>query len=297
MKKRILLVDDEPHNLEILRIFLRSLNYDIYEAECGEQALLMVDQVHPDVILLDVMMPDLSGFIVAKRWRERSDFHIPIIFLSAKVQKEDMMLGLQLGATDYLTKPFDLDLLEKKVSIVLEHRAKLQELQKENAHLSALAYIDSLTGLYNRTYLTRVEQLAATGQGRSFAKAMMVDVDHFKDINDNFGHLVGDLVLKETSRVILSHIDIHQDLAFRYGGDEFLVLLGKGDDALQLAQAILQDITGLAIQTNCDQPVRATVSIGLSTEAPQPDLAAVIAGADNALYSAKHHGRNRVFGC
>lgn len=115
MANRILMVDDEPHNLDILRIFLKSLKYEVFEATCGTEALIMVEQVSPDVILLDIMMPDISGYDICKQLKEKENCQIPIIFLSANAQKEAIERGLHLGAFDYLTKPFDLDLIEKKL--------------------------------------------------------------------------------------------------------------------------------------------------------------------------------------
>lgn len=122
MVGKILVVDDEPHNLEILRIFLRSLNFEIHEAECGMEALKRIEVESFDLILLDVMMPDISGFEISIILREKEGFDIPIIFLSAKAQKEDILRGLQVGAVDYLTKPFDLDLLEMKVANAIKNK-------------------------------------------------------------------------------------------------------------------------------------------------------------------------------
>ncbi|MFK7693228.1 response regulator transcription factor [Paenibacillus sp. HJGM_3] len=119
MKIKVLLVDDEPHNLDILRIVLTALSYELYEAVCGQDALRMVDEYAPDLILLDVMLPDISGFEVCKQLKERSGFTTPIIFLSANVQAEAIEKGLSIGGVDYLKKPFDFDLLEKKISLAL----------------------------------------------------------------------------------------------------------------------------------------------------------------------------------
>jgi two-component system cell cycle response regulator len=124
VKVKILLVDDEPHNLDILRIFLRSLNYDLYEAETGQQALSMFDEIAPDLILLDVMLPDLSGFDVCEQLHKRSGFTTPIIFLSANVQKDAIQKGLSIGGVDYLKKPFDFDLIEQKMALAIADSKK-----------------------------------------------------------------------------------------------------------------------------------------------------------------------------
>ncbi|QGQ96536.1 diguanylate cyclase [Paenibacillus psychroresistens] len=294
MTKRIMIVDDEPHNLAILRIFLNSLGYEVFEAECGKDALVNVMDILPDLILLDVMMPDLSGFNVAEIWRDQPGFNIPIVFLSAKVQKDDILQGLQLGAVDYLTKPFDLDLIEKKISIVIANRTEILNLKSENAELSLKVNIDPVTSLYNRNYLQSVIEQVKEG-GMQFAIAMMIDIDYFKEINDEHGHLMGDQVLKEVAKIILSSIRAGHDAAFRYGGDEFLVLLVEERNYLSIAESIRGQVDALNLITPFKRSIQVSVSLGLSKSYKYKTTERVIACADTALYDAKNRGRNRIY--
>lgn len=292
VSKRILIVDDEPDNIHILRIYLASLQYEIFVAETGTEALSIVKEVQPNLILLDVMLPDISGFEICKYWTSLAEFDIPIIFLSANAQKKDILKGLQLGAFDYLTKPFDLDLIELKVSIALNQQTKLANLQQNNKQLAELAYIDALTGLYNRAYLD-VMIGKMSGGSSNFKSAMMIDTDHFKAINDKFGHIDGDQVLKGIANIIFSHISLNQDMAFRYGGDEYLVFLHDDQTSEQVAHAIIQAVNDNPIDFP-GRPLNVSVSIGVARSSGGQSLPQLISQADNALLSAKSNGRNRV---
>ncbi|MBP1990391.1 diguanylate cyclase [Paenibacillus eucommiae] len=294
MNERLVVVDDEPHNMDILRIFLKSLHYTVYEAVCGSEALEMIDQVAPDLILLDVMMPDISGFEVCRQLNERPDFDIPIIFLSAKVQKEDVLRGLHVGAHDYLTKPFDLDLLEKKVALALQYRKKLVSLRKDNIRLESMAFKDGLTGLFNRFYLSNVMRKHEEGLIR-FQTVMMLDIDRFKEINDVYGHLYGDTVLESVARIISAATDPRTDIVIRYGGDEFLVLFSEsGERSGTVAESIRTAISALSFEPEVKSMFSITVSIGLFQVTKEQPLEILLSRADYALFKAKHSGRNQI---
>ncbi|WP_091183244.1 GGDEF domain-containing response regulator [Paenibacillus catalpae] len=293
LREKILIVDDEPHNVQILRIFLNSLNYSIHTAECGSEALAMYDEVRPDLILLDVMMPDMSGFDVCKQWMSREGFDTPVIFLSANVQKKDILQGLQLGAFDYLTKPYDLDLLEMKVNFALGQKQKLERLISATEKLSERANTDALTGLYNRMYLNEV-LLESSVSLSDFGAMLMIDMDNFKSINDTYGHLVGDQVLKEIAAIIQKAITPESDLAFRFGGDEFLVLLHEGDVAVETAQEIIRTVNELAIGSLVEQGAKASVSIGVTKSSNHDSFEQIIGFADRALLRSKQSGKNQI---
>lgn len=293
MREKILIVDDEPHNVQILRIFLKSLNYSIHTAECGAEALAMYDEIRPDLILLDVMMPDMSGFDVCRQWMSREGFDTPIIFLSANVQKKDILQGLQLGAYDYLTKPYDLDLLEMKVHFALGQKQKLEQLMSDKEKLSERANTDALTGLYNRMYLNEV-LLQSSVKLTDFGAMLMIDMDNFKTINDTFGHLVGDQVLKAIASVIRKSISPEGDLAFRFGGDEFLVLLQQEEAALETAQEIIRTVNELAIGSLVEQGAKASVSIGVTKSFKHYTYEQMIGFADQALMQSKQSGKNQI---
>ncbi|MCY9668500.1 diguanylate cyclase [Paenibacillus alginolyticus] len=293
MKCRILIVDDEPHNLNILRIFLNSLHYEIITVEDGKEAFSMVKETAPDLILLDVMMPEVTGFEICKQLTAESDFDIPIIFLSANAQKEDILQGLRLGAIDYLTKPFDLDVLERKVEIALHQKAKVKNLKKDNKQLAKLVYVDALTGLYNRAYLDITIRMIKEGT-KKFQAAMMVDMDYFKDINDNYGHLVGDQVLREVATIISSKISCEHDLAFRYGGDEYLVLLQNEVNCVEIADSIIKAVDGLKVSLAPHKSQEFSVSIGLTNNFDPTSFDQIIMQADSALLGAKNNGRHQI---
>lgn len=183
----------------------------------------MFDEIHPDLVLLDVMMPDMSGFDVYKQWMSREGFDTQSSSCLLMFRKKDILQGLRLGAFDYLTKPYDLDLLEMKVNFAIEQKQKLDRLITAKAQLSERANTDALTGLYNRMYLNEV-LLESSARINDFGAMLMIDMDNFKSINDTFGHLVGDQVLRAIASIIQKAITPESDLAFRFGGDEFLVL-------------------------------------------------------------------------
>ncbi len=293
MREKILIVDDEPHNVQILRIFLNSLNYSIHTAECGSEALRLYDEIRPDLILLDVMMPDMSGFDVCKQWMSREEFDTPVIFLSANVQKKDILQGLQLGAFDYLTKPYDLDLLEMKVSYALGQKQKLERLMSDKEKLSERANTDALTGLYNRMYLNEV-LLESSVSLADYGAMLMIDMDNFKYINDTFGHLVGDQVLQAIASIIQKAISPENDLAFRFGGDEFLVLLQQEQGAMETAQEIIRAVNELAIGSLVEQSAKASVSIGITKSSDHYSFEQIIGFADRALLRSKQSGKNQI---
>jgi two-component system cell cycle response regulator len=293
LREKILIVDDEPHNVQILRIFLNSLNYSIHTAENGTEALEIYDEIRPDLVLLDVMMPDMSGFDVYKQWMSREGFDTPIIFLSANVQKKDILQGLQLGAFDYLTKPYDLDLLEMKVNFAIEQKQKLDRLMTAKAKLSERANTDALTGLYNRMYLNEV-LLESSVRIHDFQAMLMIDMDNFKSINDTFGHLVGDQVLRAIASIIQKAITPESDLAFRFGGDEFLVLLQQEEGAEEMAQEIIRTVNELAIGSLVEQGANASVSIGITKKVNKHSFEHMIGFADQALLQSKQGGKNQI---
>ncbi len=288
---RILIVDDEEYNRKILRILLESLNFIVCEATCGMDVLHLIEESSFDLILLDVMMPDVSGIEICRNLTKTNSIHTPIIFLSAKVEKKDILRGLQVGAYDYLTKPFDIDVLEEKVNTAIAFSSKLKELQKNNYYLQIMASTDELTGFYNRSYLKEVIEGINRGTN-SFRSVMMVDIDSFKEINDNNGHLFGDSVLKRVSQIILDNIDLDKDVAFRYGGDEFLVLVSdEAENCKYTARSICDAVSSILLKSSPEQ-VSITVSIGVSAINEIKVFEDIILKVDKALYAAKRSGRN-----
>jgi diguanylate cyclase (GGDEF)-like protein len=291
-QRKVLVVDDSQANLILLKAHLKSMGLIAILTENATDGIRMATEQKPDIILLDVMMPEIDGFETCRRLKANVQTSaIPIIFVSAKDQSEDKISGLKLGAVDYVTKPFNRGELQARIGIVL-HMIELQE------RLLLLANTDELTGLSNRRHFFEIlerEILQAKIRGSSVA-VMMFDIDHFKNVNDSYGHLNGDKVLQQIGKILNENI-YPLDLAARYGGEEFVVLMPgmpvevAGQRAEKLRKVVDNyhwEIAGKPISITCS--VGVTVFDGTDTTDPYE----LIRRADDALYAAKHHGRNLV---
>jgi diguanylate cyclase (GGDEF)-like protein len=289
MPQNVLAIDDSLEIHALLRARLKDEPITLHFAESGEAGLAMVANIKPDVILLDVHMPEMDGYQVCRMIKANpATVNVPIIFLTGADKTEEKIRGLELGATDYVTKPFDPAELRARVRAALR-TAYLMDL------LSRKAMIDGLTGLWNRTYLdSRLEAEVAHARrtGRSVS-CIMLDVDHFKSINDRYGHPFGDEVLRMIS-VALGASCRSEDVVCRYGGEEFAVLLPNTNAvaASELAERLRRAIEGEAMKFK-GQVVKVTSSFGVS-ELSDDTATRVIESADKALYDAKQSGRNRV---
>ncbi|HEX7089803.1 MAG TPA: diguanylate cyclase [Longimicrobiales bacterium] len=296
---RILVVDDSPDNLEIISTRLRFCGYEVETASRGEQALARVQAHPPDLILLDVMLPGIDGYEVARRIKSDPSLpFIPIILVTVRDTTRDKVAGLDAGADDYLTKPINFPELEARVRSMLRIRRLQTELQEKNKELAQLSISDGLTGLYNHRHSQEVlheefERAKRTGEPVAVA---MFDLDHFKEVNDTHGHQVGDRVLQEMAE-ILRRTAREIDKLGRYGGEEFIAILPDTDldDAAVFAERVRQDVARHLFPAD-DTVFRMTVSAGVAVFPDRgiitpPDL---IRRADQALYAAKEAGRNRV---
>jgi len=291
-QRKILVVDDSQANLILLKAHLGSMGLTAILAEKAADGIKTAIEQKPDIVLLDVMMPEIDGFEVCRRLKaDVRTSSIPVIFVSAKDASEDKISGLKLGAIDYVTKPFNKGELQARIDIVLQ----MIELQER---LLLLVNTDELTGLASRRHFFEVlerEILQAKIRGGSIA-VMMFDIDHFKNFNDTFGHLTGDKVLQQLGKILNENI-YPLDIAARYGGEEFIVLMPgmpveiatqRADKLRQIIDKYHWEIAG--------RPISVTCSVGITvfdgTDAADPyDL---IRRADDALYAAKHRGRNCV---
>src|SRR5688572_4840411 len=231
---RVLVVDDHEDNIELLRARLESRGYQVEDARDGQQALERVAASPPDLILLDVMMPRMDGFEVARRIKsDRTLPFIPIIMQTALDSTEHKVEGLDAGADDYITKPINFAELEARVKSMLRIKAlqdaleeRERELSEVNGRLLKMAQTDSLTGLDNRRYLEeRLEEMF--GHSRRLKEPLAVvlcDLDRFKSVNDTYGHQAGDAVLKQLARILKQEAR-EIDRVGRYGGEEFMLLL------------------------------------------------------------------------
>ena len=297
---KILIVDDQKQNLTTMRLILAETHAELYTVSSGKEAIELVADNDFALILLDVQMPGMDGFETAEAMRSGNYVAgIPIIFITANSQdQQDIFQGYDSGAVDYLFKPVDLKILLSKVSFFLELDRKSKELIKENIDLAKLTIHDDLTGLYNRRYLNErlQEEFSRCKRYNTDCSCMMIDLDHFKNVNDTYGHGFGDVVIKTFAKR-LSERTRSTDFVFRFGGEEFLILLPQTDisGAEQLAREICRYNEEETFTSPAHEAI-VTVSIGLSSfQEHQPKVQNdMISMADQALYAAKNNGRNRV---
>jgi diguanylate cyclase (GGDEF)-like protein len=302
----ILAVDDVPHNLQVLGNILGTENYKIAAACNGKQALEILDKITPDLILLDVMMPELDGFETCRKLQEDPQTRdIPIIFLTARSDVVDIIMGFELGAVDYITKPFYGPELLARVKLHLELKWAREELQRKNRHLNDLkiqlgqaALTDPLTMLPNRRAamekLTREHSRFLRYQ-REFT-LVLGDVDNFKMFNDKYGHQCGDFVLVSLARLMSEHLR-GTDCVARWGGEEFLFLLPETglEGGKTMAEKIREAVAGQVFYFN-DLHLNITITFGVSVFDGKggSSIDDKIKDVDLAMYEGKRQGKNRV---
>jgi two-component system, cell cycle response regulator len=298
----VLIAEDDPISRRILESWLQKWNYRVTSLENGLDAWRVLQQKDaPQMVILDWMMPGLDGIELCRRIRRHAGgAYKYVLLLTAKGRKEDVVAGLEAGADDYLTKPFDVNELRARVRagkriLELQHALlKVQtDLQFESAH-------DRLTGLWNRGAIMDLlhrETRRSVRIGQPLG-VMMTDIDHFKHINDAYGHQTGDAVLREVARRMIASVR-NYDYVGRYGGEEFLIVLAEcsASDLLVTAERLRAHVSLKPVETDAG-PIPVTVSIGSVTG--HPVVSAHLEGdellraADMALYCAKTNGRNRV---
>jgi diguanylate cyclase (GGDEF)-like protein len=289
MRQRVLIVDDSKAIHVALKTLLRDLPIDISSAYDGELGVAMAAALKPDLVLLDVDMPRLSGYDACKRLKaDPATGIIPVIFLSGQNSTEEKIRGLDMGAFDYVIKPFEPAELVARVNVSLRMKFLLDLLSQK-------AMIDGLTGLWNRAYLQQHLAIKTSEASRENTplSCMIIDVDHFKKLNDVHGHPFGDEVLRGVSQMLLEQ-SRGEDVVCRYGGEEFVVLMPgvAGEQALSAAERMRKSIAALTFKRG-DLELSVTVSVGLADTVDSPG-ASLVSRADEALYHAKRNGRDRV---
>ena len=294
---RILLVEDSDVVRAMVRQHLENEGYAVTVAENGEAALRAARAERPDVVLMNIEMPVLDGRQTLKQMKLDHELEdIPVIFLTGRTSREEMLAGLRMGAHDYLRKPFDPAELIARVSAALRVARLQQQLGKRNAELDSLSRTDVLTGLHNRRdgeEWLKVESARALRYRRPLS-LVMIDIDFFKKINDRYGHARGDTVLREMSRRLAAVLR-QGDIAARWGGEEFLVLLPDTDvdGAQRLGERVLQVMRSQPVVFDSTTNCSITVSLGVASgSGAEPD--ALLKRADDALYAAKGAGRDRL---
>lgn len=296
MSGTILVADDSMVVRAVLRSQLEADGHTVVEATDGGEALRVCREVRPDVVLLDIEMPVLDGHATVERLKADPELRdIPVVFLTGRVDTADVVRGLRLGAHDYLRKPFEGSELMARVRAALRTKWLQDELRARNAELDRVSRIDMLTGLHNRRHLDehlRRASSAARRHGGSVA-VLLVDVDHFKLVNDEHGHLAGDAVLREVAARLLRTVR-DEDALGRWGGEEFIAVLSDtpAPAVTVIAERMCQVIAASPFAMEGGIAIPVTVSIGHASGAD--DAETLVHRADDALYQAKSAGRNRV---
>jgi diguanylate cyclase (GGDEF)-like protein len=301
----VLLVEDDPISRKILETILQKEGFDVTSVENGRIAVELFRNRFFPIVLTDWLMPEMEGPDLCKAIRnERPEGYVYIVLLTSKDSKADIISGLEAGADDYLTKPAHRDELIARIKNGLRILELEKSLKQANEEIRILSITDPLTGTYNRGYLNErlPQEIRRSTRYRHPLSLILSDIDHFKKVNDRFGHLAGDHVLREFAQCISESIRNQIDWAARYGGEEFLVVLPETDfkGAMLLAER-LRNACSKRIITTQEHPITLTASFGVtgfSAETTRSDLSAetLLQQSDTCLYQAKEQGRNRVVG-
>lgn len=299
---KVLIVDDERSNLEVLSRILKPgcvdsvhSNYTLSVAKSGQTALAKATSDKPDLILLDIIMPDMSGYEVLSILQESEDTRsIPVIIITGLSSVKEEEKGFAMGAVDYITKPFHSSIVRARVKTQLRIIEQMRTIER-------LGLIDVLTNITNRRGFDNqiTMEWGRAIREKSSISLLMIDIDRFKEFNDTYGHQQGDVILKAVAKILESTLKRPTDFIARWGGEEFAVLLPDAeiDGALKVAESIRENIEAAIFPSICGQTsLNVTVSIGAASMDPVIDseISDFVGRADKALYAAKEAGRNRV---
>ncbi len=294
----VLIAEDEPVSRRVLESKLRNWGYPFVSVDDGAQAWEILQKPDaPELLILDWMLPGIEGLELCRRVRaNRGDLYQYVLLLSGKQEKEEIVQGLNAGADDYLTKPFDTHELQARLHTGMRILTLQHELIQAREALRYEATHDDLTGLWSRgatLYLFECELQRAMRSGTSTG-VLMIDLDYFKKVNDTHGHLVGDAVLKEAANRVGQALRSY-DFVGRYGGEEFLAVLSNctAEELQHVAERARLAVAEKPIASPSG-PISVTVSVGGAVTSRDCHDTSVLATADAALYDAKRQGRNRV---
>ncbi|MDZ7316270.1 MAG: diguanylate cyclase [candidate division KSB1 bacterium] len=304
---KILIVDDVPPNLELLRSFLDSENYRIFSARNCEEALKVVDENEPDLIILDVTMSNAGSVETCRQIKavDRAKY-TPIIMVTGTNESESKILGLEAGADDFVGKPFNkIELLTRVRSLLRvkmlhdQLQEKIVQLERAKERLKELAVTDGLTSLYNYRFFREAltMEIRRSERHKTPLSLIMFDIDDFKLYNDRHGHLAGDKVLQQLASLVMKNIR-RIDVAVRYGGEEFAVILPgtTAENACFVAEKLRGLVENHPFPHRETQPNgRITISVGVASYSPALNtFEALVDCADKRLYMAKARGKNIV---
>jgi len=305
---KVLLAEDSRTNQILIRTYIEEAGHEIVIANNGQEAVEQFIDAQPDLVLMDIIMPIKDGIDAAKEIRkygDKEDEWIPIIFLSAITNSQDIVRAIDAGGDDYLTKPVDAVVLNAKLRAMQRIAEMRQKLKKANFKLRKMATRDGLTDIANRRYFDEVlaKEIKRAVRSQSSLSLAICDIDYFKLYNDNYGHQSGDDCLKYVARTIAKTSKRPGDLVARYGGEEFGVILPETnlEGAIEIVETIRKAVEQLDLTHKySDVTDHITISGGVATVQPAKgdDIKEVtrslIQAADKSLYLAKKHGRNQV---
>ena len=297
-RQKILAVDDSLLICQQIEKVLKNEEYTVYKSHSAKETLELLEEVDPDLILLDVILPDMEGYELFEKIKAKDKNHAPVIFITSKDSEQDVIRGFELGACDYIKKPFRPEELKSRVKAHLEDKRERDELKILNETLKAnmqilnrVAYRDELTGLYNRRFV--VEKLAQDLMEPNRQDALvMIDVDDFKHVNDCYGHDAGDMVLVCISNIMESVCRRHK--VIRWGGEEFLIILMAvtKQECYEVCEETRKEIQAFPfLQGNTT--FYCTVTLGISLYDKEQSFKMNMTHADMALYRGKKTGKNR----
>ena len=293
----VLIVDDEPMSRMLLESILE-LVFTCATAESGEEAISYCEANLPDLVLLDMNMPDISGLDVCTALKASPETnHIPVIFVTSTMDIESENACWEVGASDFVMKPVNASTLTHRIKTHLQNKLRTEFLEMMTFH-------DQLTGLYNRTYLTKeipllIKQVA---RDKGTVGAIMIDIDYFKLFNDTYGHLEGDICLQKVAQIVSDTVKRPKDAVIRFGGEEFLVVLPYIDHqgTKLVAHQLVEAVAKARIPHGKGIENRVSISAGFAvwkaTDVVEDDVAALIEDADISLFEAKELGRNQAKG-
>jgi two-component system cell cycle response regulator len=295
----VAVVDDDPAIRRLVRLFLRRERYEVFECTTADEARATLADLPWDLAILDRRLPDMDGAELCSELKSSTEYRNRyVIMLTGEDEQADKIEGLDLGADDYITKPFQPGELLARIRAGKRIVDLQKELLESNRRLALLSITDGLTGLFNHRHF-QDELVRAFDESQRYERPLslvLIDIDFFKKVNDTHGHAAGDQVLQAVSRMFHDSIR-SSDLAARYGGEEFAVMMPETDreDAISFAEKVRSTIEATPINTETGE-IRVTVSIGVAT-VPRSKLRTareVIEAADRSLYRAKRQGRNQV---
>ena len=301
----ILIAEDDPVSRKLMEMTLRQAGYEVVSAGDGREALALFKERFFPIILTDLEMPEMDGLELCRAIRENpAEGYVYIFLITARDSKKDIIVGLEAGADDYLTKPFDRSELIARLKTALRVLELEKSLKDAYEKIRLLSITDKLTGCYNRTYMDEylAKEIARATRYHRPLSLVMADIDYFKRVNDTYGHQAGDLILKNFVLSMREGLRKDVDWIARYGGEEFLMVLPETDfkNAMSSAER-LRRIVSERLTSYDEKEIRITASFGVVGFDPSEKIKnipyeAIIDQADKALYQAKDEGRNRVRG-